>query len=223
MLFPSSSRITASDNAPKEITLPKEPKPKSPIADLCTPADGTAKVQTFASIITGGRSPQKQEDLPIDSVDDNDRSSPVAEPQAIAPDNDLAAQKTFQRKRRIEFHVSGSAAKRSNSTSSPPPTPTDGTDTPDNAPSQTRTLASKYGNFQRGDTEFGDKQSPDDVTQISDIVGNKESTALQDEQCLLESKLAFLCQGREHISPVQIIQIQLKVSVVAVELLCFSR
>lgn len=221
MLFPSSSRITASDNAPKEITLPTEPKPKSPIADLCVPADGTAKVHTFASIITGGRSPQKQEDLPIDSVDDNDRSSPVAQPQAIAPDNDLVAQKTFQRKRRIEFHVSRSAAKRSNSSSSPPPA--DGTDKPDNAPSQTRTVATKYGNFQRGDTEFGDKQSTDDVTQISDIVGNKETIALQDEQCLLESKLEFLCQGREHISPVQIIQIQLKVSVVAIELLCFSR
>lgn len=199
VLFPSSSRINQNDHKPEEIILPPNTKSTSPTNEIN--ADSSAKPQTFASIITGGRSPQQEQSIDIN--DDNSQST-VNEPQ-ITNDNEFIPQKTFQRKRRIEFQVSKPVVKRNNFI----PNTTDNVDKLDNESSN---HTNKYANFQKAATEFDDKQTADNETEINPDIHNKPFVELKEEQCLLEAKLEFLCHGRADLSPVQIIQVQLQVS-----------
>lgn len=201
VLFPSSSQINQNDHKPEEIILPQNKKSISPSNE--TNIDSSAKPQTFASIITGGRSPQQQEQS-IDINDDNSQTATVNELE-IANDNEFISQKTFQRKRRIEFQVSKPVAKRNNLL----PNKTDNVDKLENESSN---HTNKYANFQKGGTEFEDKQAADSETETNHDMHNKQSVELKEEQCLLEAKLEFLCQGRTAFSPVQIIHVQLQVS-----------
>lgn len=76
---------------------------------------------------------------------------------------------------------------------------------PKNANSTVANAKAKYANFQKGETEFAEQHT----SNSSDAV----KRAPIDEQQNLEAKLNFLCQGREDVSPVQVIQIQLQVSI----------
>lgn len=201
VLFPSSSRINQNDHKPEEIILPQNIKSTSPTNDVNV--DSSAKAQTFASIITGGRSPQQQEQS-IDIDDDNSQTIAVNE-LPITNNNEFLPQKTFQRKRRIEFQVSKPVTKRNHVS----PNTTENADKSDNEPSN---HTNKYANFQKGTTEFDDKQAADIETEINHEMPNKQSVELTEQQCLLEAKLGFLCHGRADLSPVQIIQVQMQVS-----------
>lgn len=213
-LFPSSSNSYPANNQQiKPIEIPSDinddKNAQSDIQEPNSPKKETRHKEkpSFASIITGGRSPQ-HETVDIKQFlneELEDTSNRVEE----KPSETELSQKTFQRKRRIEFNVSGVAAKRTNqnedTSSNVEPVKVD-----DNSIAN---LKAKYGNFQKGDTEFSEKQSSTTSTVTNaDSETNLARDELRDEQQLLEAKLNFLCQGRPDVSPVQIIQIQLQVS-----------
>lgn len=232
-LFPSSSNSYPSNNHPiKTIEFSNDidnDEISSQIQQTNSPNKSDHKIETknkekpsFASIITGGRSPQ-HETVDIKQFIDQELELDEAShrPTNATSETELS-QKTFQRKRRIEFNVSGVPTKRSSQTdesNSMEP----GKDTVNSIAN----LKAKYSNFQKGDTAFVEKQSTNiepaiDSTTISinnhdkntdaNTKFNAEMDELKNEQQLLEAKLNFLCQGRTDVSPVQVIQIQLQVS-----------
>lgn len=209
-LFPSSSNslptngqliksieILTEPSAQLEIQVPNSPKKEKP---------------SFASIITGGRSPQNETiDIKLyTGQDESDENEITSHAKENPSGTEVLSQKTFQRKRRIEFNVSSTQAKR--------PSQNENENTNSNAEStkdidnSIATLNSKYSNFQKGGTEFIEKQpssgSDDNEIELPDAVSNQ----IRVEQQLLEAKLNFLCQGRIDVSPVMRIQIQLQVS-----------
>lgn len=217
-LFPSSSNVKAMTSVPiKSIELSKEvnteqtvhessdsPSPKSdPVLEKIS-----KKKQSFASIITGGRSPQPEaDDLQqyIEPVDIPNQSN------GAPNETENLSQKTFQRKRRIEFNVSGVPIKRTHHNDES----NDGTGGGESEPtkdtaSTMNNAKARYTNFQKGESEFVEQMSTnsDDAA----IVERTPADEMTDDQQMLESKLKFLCQGRADVSPVQIIQIQLQVS-----------
>lgn len=128
-------------------------------------------------------------------------------------DNDLVSQKLFQRKRRIEIHVSHPIAKRNNLS----PTMTgENVDKIEHSINNHQMPSggdkSSYSNFQKGGTEFVDKQSTDEAAKLDSETVDKQLDEIKEELTVLEPKLAFLCEGKGDISPVQIMQIQLQVS-----------
>lgn len=217
-LFPSSSNTYSSNNQPiktielsndkdsAETVQPNSPKKSEQRGDIVH-----KEKPSFASIITGGRSPQ-HETIDITQFIDEELDEPERRPEDTPNETELS-QKTFQRKRRIEFNVSGVPSKRTNQadeSSNVEPTK--------DAENSIASLKAKYSNFQKGETEFVDKQSSAATTNIAaqhenaDSNTNSANDVLRDEQQLLEAKVNFLCQGRADVSPVQVIQIQLQVS-----------
>lgn len=170
-----------------------------------------SKAKTFASIITGGRSPQHDAVINQFDIDENGDNTPIPI-ELNSNETEILPQKTFQRKRRIEFNVSHSNAKRINQTEN---TSNEVEKGERNSVTSTRNIMNKYGNFQKGETEFIDKSTLDNnityESTVNDNVSIKQCDDVGKEQSLLESKLNFLCQGREDVSPVQVIQIQLQV------------
>lgn len=222
-LFPSSSSANTALNQPiKSIELSKDvnsdQRSQSPKSDQKLDA-APKKKQSFASIITGGRSPQ-HETVDIQQFIGDDQSDELSNQcDEVSNETENLSQKTFQRKRRIEFKVSGVPAKRSNQNgeSNENAAAAGGggggdTESAKDIPSTIASAKAKYSNFQKGETEFVESQSTN-----SNDVGNAKHTStkideMTDEQQILEAKLNFLCQGRADVSPVQIIQIQLQVS-----------
>lgn len=196
----SNDRVSAETDQPNS---PKKSEQKGEIVHKEKPS--------FASIITGGRSPQ-HETIDITQFIDQE-SDESARRLEDTPNETELSQKTFQRKRRIEFNVSGVPMKRTNQTDEPSnvePVKDEG--------NSIASLKAKYSNFQKGETEFVDKELSTATTNTStnhenaDSNTNSANVVLRDEQQLLEEKLKFLCQGRADVSPVQVIQIQLQVS-----------
>lgn len=226
-LFPSSN--TTNSQTIKSIVVSSNPKTTDQ-----TQTDGAASVSTkkhdqktenthkekpsFASIITGGRSPQHETvDITLYTTAATSQESDEAENRNTETPNDteLLPQKSFQRKRRIEFNVNSSHAKRAHQS--------DEVNANDEVAKETdnsiANLRSKYVNFQKGDTEFLDQQPSSGGS--SDAIAVKTTTTneeINDEQQLLEAKLLFLCQGKTDVSPVQVIQIQLQVYVMLAQL-----
>lgn len=202
-LFPSSSQIEKSCKTEKNHA--KDAKPNSPKNEKSS--EFLLKTKTFASIITGGRSPQHETAISQYGIDEtsNDAAA-IKESCASEPEN--IPQKTFQRKRRIEFNVGHVSAKRIH------PNEESVGESEREETTSIRSNVNKYGNFQKGETEFVEKQ-PSDIpsgeTASTDNNAVKRNDDINTEQSLLESKLDFLCQGRVEVSPVQIIQIQLQV------------
>lgn len=211
-LFPSSN-----DSYPKKsqliksIEIPNENDKSQPQESQVSPVS-PKKVEvpkekpSFASIITGGRSPQHESvDIKLYTGEEPADTSNQIEENVC--EQELQLQKTFQRKRRIEFNVSSTHSKRANQCEDASTEPTK--DTVDSITA----MKAKYKNFQKGGTEFLEKQSSksseSDDTESEKYVANDP---LKEEQQLLEAKLNFLCQERADVSPVQIIQIQLQVS-----------
>lgn len=204
-LFPSSSRIDKSSSK-AEKSQAKNSKPNSPNEKN---SEFLLKTKTFASIITGGRSPQHETAISQYGIEEIDNEAAVPK-ESCASEPENISQKTFQRKRRIEFNVSHTNAKRIH-----PNEESVGDSEKEESTSSIRSSVNKYNNFQKGETEFIDKQSPDipssETTTSDDNNLGKRNDDIKAEQLLLQSKLNFLCQGREEVSPVQIIQIQLQV------------
>lgn len=219
-LFPSSSNSYPTNNQPiKAIEIPNETSIESTQADDGQTPNSPKKLDekdepihkekpSFASIITGGRSPQHETvDIKLYTNQESDETSSRSEENPN--ETELLSHKTFQRKRRIEFKVSGAPTKRSNQIE-------DSSTCAGSEPSKDtgHTIANmraKYSNFQKGETEFVEKQASSGCDDIAEVQ-NESNNVMKEEQQLLEAKLNFLCQGRADVSPVQVIQIQLQVS-----------
>lgn len=222
-LFPSSSNANPAKSQPiKTIELSKDvdtdqivndltrsPSPKSDQKLEAIPK----KKQSFASIITGGRSPQ-HETVDIQQFIGEDKSDEVSNQcDGISNETENLSQKTFQRKRRIEFNVGGAPVKRAHQNEDSNESAGDGGDTEPNKDVTSSTIANakaKYNNFQKGETEFIEQQPSNSNDTM--IAKSAPIDKMTDEQQILEAKLIFLCQGRADVSPVQMIQIQLQVS-----------
>lgn len=213
-LFPSSSNsLPTNGQLIKGIEIPTEPNAQlEPQMPNSPKKEDKKEKPSFASIITGGRSPQNETiDIKLyTGQDEPDESEITSRAEENPSETEILSQKTFQRKRRIEFNVSSTQAKRPNQNENTN-TNSNAESTKDNANSIDK-LKNKYSNFQKGETEFIEKQpssgSDDNEFELVDAVNNQ----IRVEQQLLEAKLTFLCQGRIDVSPVQIIQIQLQVS-----------
>lgn len=221
-LFPSSSNsyplnnqqiktIEISNDMSNDKAQPEAQSPHSPKKSEQKETKHKEK-PSFASIITGGRSPQ-HETVDIKQFINEETEETSNRSEENLNETELS-QKTFQRKRRIEFNVSGVPAKRTNQNEDS----STSTEPVKDAGNSIANLKAKYGNFQKGDTEF--TESPTASATTADNKNNAPSDKLKDEQQLLEAKLNFLCQGRADVSPVQIIQIQLQVSIRAVNFTC---
>lgn len=202
--YPKKSQLIKSIEIPNGNDTSQSQESQAPVS--------TKKVEvpkekpSFASIITGGRSPQHESvDIKLYTGEEPADTSNRIEENVC--EQELQLQKTFQRKRRIEFNVSSTHSKRANQSEDASTGPTK--DTVDSIAA----MKAKYNNFQKGGTEFLEKQSStsseSDDTESEKYVANDP---LKEEQQLLEAKLNFLCQERADVSPVQIIQIQLQVS-----------
>lgn len=209
-LFPSSNSYQTNSQSVKNIELQAETSSQSEPQTLNSPKREDKKQKpSFASIITGGRSPQHETiDIKIYGQDHQNVDETASKIVNDCDETEILLQETFQRKRRIEFNVRSTQAKRQNQNEDI---------NPDSEPlkevsNSLATLNNKYGNFQKGGTEFLKKQpsseSNDTEAETVDVTVNQ----IRGEQKFLEEKLNFLCQGRADVSPVQIIQIQLQVS-----------
>lgn len=222
-LFPSSNTVNAVNNQPiKAIELTKDEnneqipnavdsnRSMSPKIDQ--KADTLPKTkQSFASIITGGRSPQ-HDSIDIQQFISQEQPDDVAnQADAKSGETETLPQKTFQRKRRIEFNVSGVPSKRTHQNDDSNESAEDGDAEP--AKDVASTIANakaKYTNFQKGETEFAE---PHSANSTDSAVNSLPADEMTNEQQNLEAKLNFLCQGRADVSPVQVIQIQLQVRI----------
>lgn len=177
---------------------------------------------SFASIITGGRSPQNESEIQkyigecLETPSESSEISVSDQPK----EPEILSQKTFKRKRRIEFSVGGVQAKKlnQNDDQGDKDEKTDNMEPVQNENSTLASIRNKHGHFQKGETEFSEHTTTDTLNQSdNNNKGDDNNTSLQknqqiaDQHCLLESKLKFLAQGRTDVSPVQVIQIQLQV------------
>lgn len=197
----SESPSTSSDTIPKPLKKPKS---------------------SFASIITGGRSPQQESQdlhLPADLLQPDDAAI-TAELNAIETEH--LSKKLFKRKRRIEFNTS--QRRTISSKNSPQENEISGeasmtmalpenSTTDEKVDSRQKTKANLYGNFQKGETEFksSNENSRDGVHTCAESPENTLKKEINELKDVLNAKLKFLCQGRPEVLPVQIIDIQLQV------------
>lgn len=222
-LFPSSSNANSAISQPiKSIELSKDVNSDQMVNDLTrSPSPKSEqkldavpkKKQSFASIITGGRSPN--ETIDIQQFINEEPSEEVSnQSDRDTNETENLSQKTFQRKRRIEFKVSGVPVKRPNQNDDSNESAAGGgsgdSESNKDATSAIANAKATYSNFQKGGTEFAEQQSSNSSDKV--IAKPSPIDEMTDEQQILEAKLNFLCQGRADVSPVQIIQIQLQVS-----------
>lgn len=202
----SEPASTSSDTIPKPLKKPKS---------------------SFASIITGGRSPQQQSQDLLLSTDllQADDAAITAELSEIETEH--LSQKLFKRKRRIEFIttqkrvISNKSSPLENEMlggeSSSATTFLENNATDEKADnSLAKSIGNSYGNFQKGGTEFTSlsdtgENSRDGVRTSMESPENTLKKEIIELKGILNAKLKFLCQGRTEVSPVQIIDIQLQV------------
>lgn len=210
-LFPSSSSssnsVTTKSQTAKSVELfndtTAEKSESQPSNSSSKKSDYLLKEKpSFASIITGGRSP-KHDTIDIKLYTGEDVAETSNKKDENSKETELLSQKTFQRKRRIEFNVSNTHAKRAN----PSNDANASNEPPKDSSSTIASLKSKYVNFQKGETEFIEKQPSVEPEPIK----SEADDDVKEQQQLLEAKLKFLCEGRTEVSPVQVIQIQLQV------------
>lgn len=172
---------------------------------------------SFASIIVGGRSPNKDEQNSL--TPQAEAIDCVTSGADVMPmENEHVSQKQFKRKRRIEYSISHNRETYPSETSSGG----DGTVTDDmcenecteaTVSAKKMTVGSLYENFQRESCEIQSKidRTSAEPDQIGDAhKTNEEITQLKH---ILEAKLQFLCHGQNEIElkPVQVMTIQLQV------------
>lgn len=169
------------------------------------------KVNTFASIITGGRSPEHEQKI---------LDEPAAELAQIPVENVDEIElnvKAFKRKRRIEFKKQPVAVVvRTN------PIDTAETEkTTENGSPIEATVKNHYSNFQKAESVDSLEETEKGVTVEASVSaadnnsGCEDNHKVKDEiqvlKLIIEAKLKFLCDGRPDVSPVQAIMIQLEV------------
>lgn len=202
------STINEASTAEPDASSEPEPAPKKPKT-------------TFASIITGGRSPSHDaaESQPADGEEHNDGNDRDAGIEGTnSNDNEHLSNKLFQRKRRIEFNTSrpmpavtraNSNPKEDDAIASPSPAPNG--DSSENAHTDGDASRPSYTNFQKGDTEIVDDNDTNKSEPI-DVATAQLKLDICDLKDTLAAKVEFLCQDRAEVAPVQVIQIQMQVS-----------
>lgn len=216
--FNSHEQLNNSD----KLLLAKNSRSNSPQSSNSDHLMAKKTKPSFASIITGGRSPQNESDIQKyigECLETPSESSETSVDQPKEPEIVLS-QKTFKRKRRIEFSASEVQTKRLNQNDDHSDKDEMTDNNMDAVPNENSTMVSmrkKYENYQKSETEFSKHTSTDTTHQSDNNNDNDDNNKLQknqeiaDQHCLLESKLKFLAQGRTDVSPVQMIQIQLQV------------
>lgn len=184
------------------------------------------KPNTFASIITGGRSSPNDQDNEL--IELMKQEVAEVEPQTnntvlIDKPIELDA-KTFKRKRRIEFMTrpivpvklsteitTDDVSIASASESETQPMNSDVAKVHDESSSK-----SLYSNFVRANVEYpGVANQTNNEKTFDGVVNdelNKQKSEIGELRTIIESKLKFLCNGRPDVSAVQAIFIQFEVS-----------
>lgn len=171
------------------------------------------KVNTFASIITGGRSPEHEQNI----LKENDSEPPQISVENI--DEIELNVKAFKRKRRIEFKKQPIAVV-SRTTIAPIDTSAEATS--ENGSAIETTVKSLYSNFQKAESvdktdciEETEKvvavEASASAADNNSVVEDKVKDEIQVLKLIIEAKLKFLCDGRPDVSAVQAIMIQLEV------------
>lgn len=188
-----SEQSTSNDSQPKENSIESENE-----------NNNKPQHQSFASIITGGRSPENDA-LKNEILEATDET---AEKANITADdsNDILIQKSIKRKRKIEFSTRKYDEKIIKET----------VNEEEEIPKKNKTT---YSNFVKGGTEFEEKllNVATCENRISSPVNDCETTNenICDMKTTLDAKLKFLSQGLQiaDVMPVHVMQIQLQVSV----------
>lgn len=200
------------------------------------------KKNTFASIITGGRSPEHEKSLETAAAMENEAAASRDE----KPTEEVALNvKLFKRKRRIEFRKQQPLVRMAVSPSAAAAAPADGDEkvVDDGAAADNAVVSddastkpsSLYQNFKKATEEEEGPTETKTTTTTSigseDIVNTKDiettnngadgksvddasvKTEIQSLKIIIEAKLKFLCDGRPEVTPVQAIMIQLEVSI----------
>lgn len=179
-------------------------------------------MNTFASIITGGRSPEHQQNI---------LEEPAAEPTQIPVENVDEVElnvKAFKRKRRIEFKKQP-IAMVSRKITVPNATEETEATTAENGSAIETTVKNLYSNFQKAEsvdtadcmeeTDKGDTVEASASSAADNNSSGEDNRKVKDEiqvlKMIIEAKLKFLCDGRPDVSPVQAIMIQLEVCSIA--------
>lgn len=176
------------------------------------------KPSTFASIITGGRSPTSDAAQLDESMAEATDTDEIGECRTtIEPE--LISTKMLKRKRRIEFNTTRPLTAIAEPGASDSVT-VDLVDGDTEVETKETSKNSSYAGFQKGDTQFGSKANGDNGNNHDEpdeiIIGvANENDTLKSDICslkdTLEAKVKFLCQDRPDVSPVQVIQIQMEV------------
>lgn len=165
---------------------------------------------TFASIITGGRSPSQ--DISNDMADAAmaSVSDPITD-ESASIETEIISSKLLKRKRRIEFNTTRSLTST--------PSTADQTEESTALHANDNDGEGVEGDKDKGDAELSDKNSnsneTSDAVAIASPTDDTQNAQIKLDICnlkdTLEAKVKFLCQDRAIVSPVQIIQIQLQV------------
>lgn len=176
---------------------------------------------TFASIITGGRSPSQEDAVDSNAfISEDDRSDKNDQDTGNEGTNfndvEHLSKKLFKRKRRIEFNTSRSLPMvASVNANRKEDEPTDSLIVQNGDSSENERIDSdanrpNYSNFQKCETAFVE-DSDNNKSESIDALTAQLKLDICDLKDTLAAKVDFLCQDRADVSPVQVIQIQLQV------------
>lgn len=190
-----------------------------------------AKANTFASIITGGRSSPNEQDselIELMKLEVTEVQSQVKSPVHEDKPTEMDA-KTFKRKRRIEFMTRPIVPKKSTTDIAVSDDGNNFVAAPESEAQNTEVtkvnddipVKSLYSNFVRGNVELPGATNQTNNEKLSEDAGSeelsKQKTEIGELRTIIESKLKFLCHGRPDVSAVQAIFIQFEVSVLLTE------
>lgn len=200
-------------NGPKSVETVEE-------LPITAPAPAKKVKSTFASIITGGRSPSQ------DPPNDSDDAAAAAGASASINDElasietEVISAKLLKRKRRIEFNTTRALPSVAVATMATARSSDEQHDDEATALQSNADHADDGDGSHKGDTEFSDKYSnssetTDTAAAIVQPPDDTQNAQIKLDVCelkdTLEAKVKFLCQDRAIVLPVQIIQIQLQV------------
>lgn len=169
----------------------------------------TKKKSTFASIITGGRSPEHADNSETGTAISDEAAMPDSQRTEISVATSIV--KTQKRKRRIEFITKAPEVDDAQETHAVC------TKSDENATEHQK--KDMYANFKRSHVEFVDKKctANDEGKETADRNRSTsksppiETTKSDELKNTIEAKLKFLCEGRPEVPAVQAILIQLEV------------
>lgn len=184
------------------------------------------KPDTFASIITGGRSSPNDQNKELIELMKQEVTEVESQTNAAAHiDKPVELDvKSFKRKRRIEFMTRPVIPTKSSTdvtgedvtTAISIPEPENQVINTDVANLNDDSSKSLYSNFVRANVEFSGVSNQTNSDKVPDAVVNGELNKQKSEisalRTIIESKLKFLCHGRPDVSAVQAIFIQFEVS-----------